>query len=47
MEREGFGRRKPQIVVHVEALCQVHHEKASEKDPQSRLLNLDGYCNFI
>ncbi|MFZ0449957.1 MAG: hypothetical protein WAL98_12005 [Desulfatiglandaceae bacterium] len=30
----SFRRRKPQIAVHVGVGCQVHYEKASEKDPQ-------------
>jgi len=34
-KRVGFGRPKPQIAVHVGARCQVHYEKASEKDPQA------------
>jgi len=39
IESQGFSRCKPQIVVHVEALCQVHYEKVSEKDPQALLLS--------
>jgi len=35
----GFGRREPQIVIHVEAPSHVHYEKASEKDPQDPLLS--------
>jgi len=34
-EHVGSVRREPQIAAHVEAPCQVHHEKGSEKDPQA------------
>ncbi len=37
-KRAGFGRREPQIAVHAEVSCQVHHEKAHEKDSQIRFL---------
>jgi len=30
----GLGRGKPQIAVHIEVLCQVNYEKASEKESQ-------------
>ncbi len=34
----GPGRRKPQIAIHEEVSCQVHFEKAHEKDSQIRFL---------
>jgi len=37
-KRVGFGRREPQIAVHVEVSCQVNYEKAHEKDSQMRFL---------
>ncbi|MFZ0450540.1 MAG: hypothetical protein WAL98_14980 [Desulfatiglandaceae bacterium] len=35
----SFPRRKPQTAVHVGVWCQVHYEKAAEKDPQVLLLS--------
>jgi hypothetical protein len=37
-KRVGFDRSEPQIAVHVEVGCQVHYEKAHEKDSQIRFL---------
>jgi hypothetical protein len=37
-KRVGFDRSEPQITVHAEASCQVHYEKAHEKDSQIRFL---------
>jgi len=44
-KRVGFNRSEPQIVVHAEVSCQVHYEKAHEKDSQTRFLRSVGVFN--
>jgi hypothetical protein len=41
-KRVGFGRRKPQIAVHVGVGCQVYYEKASEKESHAQFLDSGG-----
>jgi len=43
----GFGRRKPQIAVHVGVWCQVHYEKGSEKESHARLLDSGERDDFV
>jgi hypothetical protein len=43
----GLRSRKPQMGVHVGVGCQVHYEKASEKDPHALLLSFGEEDDFV
>ncbi|MFZ0451095.1 MAG: hypothetical protein WAL98_17800, partial [Desulfatiglandaceae bacterium] len=46
-KRVGFDRSEPQIVVHAGVSCQVHYEKAHEKDSQVRFHRFVRQGDFV
>jgi hypothetical protein len=46
-KRVGFDRNEPQIVAHAEVSCQVHYEKAHEKDSQIRFFRSGCKSDFV